>query len=102
MKKLFQISLIAAILALMSCEKEIQVLESEAPVEILKSQFQNEGKFKKEIIVTDDSGKNQAFYAIYSDDEQLLTDYLKANQMSLKINNKEFDEEESFFPKHHF
>lgn len=86
MKKILQLTLIAVIITLMSCEKEEQNLLKKNNNEISDSQAQNEGKFKKEIIVTDASGNNQAFYAIYSDDEQLLNNYLEANHLSLNIN----------------
>lgn len=91
MKKILQLTLIAVIATLMSCEKEEQNLQTEISNEISDSQVQNDGKFKKEIIVTDASGNNQAFYAIYSDDEQLLNDYLEANHLSLKINEDDVE-----------
>ncbi len=91
MKKILQLAIIAVIATLMSCEKEEQNLQKEINDEISDSQAQNDGKFKKEIIVTDASGNNQAFYAIYSDDEQLLNDYLEANHLSLKINQDDVE-----------
>jgi hypothetical protein len=92
MKKILQLTLIAVIATtLMSCEKEEQKPSKEINNEISDSQAQNDGKFKKEIIVTDASGNNQAFYAIYSDEEQLLNDYLEANHLSLKVNEDDVE-----------
>ncbi|MFW6369888.1 MAG: hypothetical protein ACOC10_01630, partial [Bacteroidota bacterium] len=84
---MLQLTLIAVFVTLLSCEKEEQSLQTEISTEISDSQVQNDGKFKKEIIVTDASGNNQAFYAIYSDDEQLLTDYLETNKFHTETNN---------------
>ena len=53
---------------LFSCEKEDQKLQKEIVNGVSDSQAFREGKFKKEIIISDASGINQAFYAIYSDD----------------------------------
>jgi hypothetical protein len=72
------------------CEKEEYV-----PIEqdnSLISKFESEGKFKEEIIVSDESGRNQAFYAIYSDDKDLLAEYITQQEFVLKTN--EFDVED--------
>lgn len=42
-----------------------------------------EGAFKREIVVTDESGKNTAYYAIYCDDEALLEAELNAYDYSI-------------------
>ncbi|MCD6111936.1 MAG: hypothetical protein J7J86_01565 [Bacteroidales bacterium] len=91
MKKVLQLTLIAVIITFISCEKEEQILQKEVGTEISNSTEQSDGKFKKEIIVTDESGKNQAFYVIYSDDENLLSEYLMANELSLKINEDDIE-----------
>ncbi len=89
MKRVLQLFLITLVITFVSCKKEEQVLQKEVGKEISDSKIQNDGKFKKEIIVTDESGVNQAFFAIYSDDEQLLSEYLESTRFSLKINENE-------------
>ncbi len=91
MKKTLQLTLIAALITFMSCGKEESILQKEVGTETSNSIAQSDGKFKKEIIVTDESGKNQAFYAIYSDDENLLSEYLMAHELSLKINEEDVE-----------
>lgn len=91
MKKILQLLLIAVVITFMSCEKEEQVPQKKVGKEISDSKVQSDGKFKKEIIVTDESGVNQAFYVIYSDDEQLLSEYLESNKLSLKINASDIE-----------
>lgn len=92
MKNYLHLSCIALIVMSMSCQKEEQVLLTE----VSNSMAQSDGKFKKEIIVTDESGKNQAFYVIYSDDENLLSKFLAANELSLKINVEDVETLKSF------
>lgn len=91
MKKILQLALIAVIMTFMSCEKEEQILQKEIGGGISNSTVQDDGKFKKEIIVTDESGQNQAFYVIYSDDENLLSEYLMENELVLKINEDDIE-----------
>ena len=78
-------------LAFVSCEKEEKNLQNEIGNIVSNSMANSEGLFKKEIVVTDESGKNSAFYAIYSDDENLLSEYLIANKLSLKINEDDIE-----------
>lgn len=87
MKKILQFALLIVLTTLFSCEKEDQKLQKEIVNGVSDSQAFREGKFKKEIIISDASGSNQAFYAIYSDDEKLLNDFLESNQLSLITND---------------
>lgn len=82
-----------AAVTFMSCQKE--EISTNPGNEISDSQAQNEGKYKKEIIVTDESGKNQAFYAIYSDDEQILNQWIEAQELSLNINETDVEKMKS-------
>ncbi len=84
MKNKLYLIIFTTIIIFMSCEKEEYV-----PVKQENSQaskFESEGKFKEEMIVTDESGRNQAFYAIYSDDKDLLAEYIKHYEFTLKVN----------------
>lgn len=83
--------MVAIVLLLMSCEKQEEVVLNDTVTDVSNSMAQNDGKFKKEIAVTDESGKNTAFYAIYSDDKNLLSEYLKAYKFSLKINEENLE-----------
>lgn len=68
-----------------SCEKdEKNVIESTS--EVSCSETLSDGKYLKEIVVTDETGKNQAFYAIYSNDETLLKEFYDSHIFSITIN----------------
>jgi hypothetical protein len=54
--------------------------------EISNSNEDSEGLYKKEILVTDGTGENKAFYAIYSDDSTCLTNFLESYNFTLKVN----------------
>lgn len=73
-----------SIIIFTSCEKEqnVSFKQDNDPT----SKNESEGKFKEEIVVSDECGNNQAFYAVYSDDENLLLEYIKRHEFSLKIN----------------
>jgi len=91
MKKLFLI--ISVILVVMvSCKKEEQTLTKQQIIPInnqpSNSTVVNEKKFSKEIIVSDESKQNTAFYRIWSDDEKILADYLNAVEFKLNTTNK--------------
>jgi hypothetical protein len=67
-----------------SCEKdETNVIESK--VEVSCSEALSDGKYLKEIVVTDETGKNQAFYAIYSNDETLLNQFYESHNFLITI-----------------
>jgi hypothetical protein len=89
MKKIL-LSTLVFIVFFISCEKE-QTNNELADFDLV-SQIENEGKFKEEIVVFDESGRNQAFYAIYSDDKILLAEYLKKHEFTLKINELNVEE----------
>ena len=62
---------LAAGVLLYSCKKE-PTTQPQNPANGV-SVYENEnGKFKKEIVVTDESGKNSLFLAISSDNESLI------------------------------
>jgi len=86
MKKILQLFLVLLIFSLMSCDKEEQVSFEKTNEQISNSLSNNEGTFKEDIVITDESGKNSAFFAVYSDDKNLLSAFLEANEFSLLIN----------------
>lgn len=75
----------------MSCEKEEQVSIEETDDLISNSSSDNEGVFKEEIVITDESGLNFASYVIYSDDKDLLSEFLEVNDFSLLINEDDIE-----------
>jgi len=83
MKKLVSLFILAIVICCFGCNKE--TIENEGNVQQQSQLPKQLGKFKKELIVTDESGKNQAFYAIYADDSELLENYIKNNEMYLVI-----------------
>lgn len=94
-----------------SCEKdETNVIESK--VEVSCSEALSDGKYLKEIVVTDETGKNQAFYAIYSNDETLLNQFYDSHNFLITIDKHDIksmkmrdetlhlnDEKRDFFEK---
>jgi hypothetical protein len=77
--KNLHLSFLVLVFIITSCEKEMQ-----PPGDIPdQSDAYSEGRYEKEIIVTDESGKNQAFYTIYSDDKDLLDEYVSTTELSL-------------------
>ncbi|MFA6925013.1 MAG: hypothetical protein WC223_12275 [Bacteroidales bacterium] len=95
MKKIFLI-ITAAGLMFASCKKEGKQVQTAIPVNNASSRnydvnADSQGKFKKEITVTDESGQNTAFFAVYSDDEKMLSDYLENNEFSLLTNKVEVE-----------
>lgn len=84
-------ALLATVVLLYSCTKEKILQPQNSPTGV--SVYENEnGKFKKEIVVTDESGKNSLFIAISSDDESAIDGYLKYNDLKLRIENSELIE----------
>lgn len=91
MKKVLQLSLIVVFLALMSCEKK-QISQNEIETEVSSIGENSPGLFKKEVIVTDESGQNSLFIAIYSDLESAIEEYLNNTELSLILEEKEIIE----------
>lgn len=84
MKKLFILINVALLIFFASCEKNEQIA-TENETKISDSKIDCEGQFKKEIIVKDKSGKNSVYFAIYSDDQNLLESYLKSHNFDLIV-----------------
>jgi hypothetical protein len=63
-----------------SCTKERQTPPL-GKSEIIK---EAEGKFMKEVMISDESGKNSAYYRIYSDSKEILEKYLESYSLILK------------------
>ena len=84
-----QLSIILVFFALMSCEKETNPLTEGMGTEVASIEQQSEGKYRKDVKVTDESGENTVFFAIYSDDEDLLLNYINGTNFSLKINQED-------------
>ena len=92
MKRVLQLSFIVLLLALMSCEKEEKNLQNEIGNKVSNSMYISEGLFKNEIVVTDESGKNSLFIAIYSDFESAIDEYLNNTKLKLVLEKKEIIE----------
>ena len=95
MKKIIITSMTLASLSigifLYSCTKDKSIQPQNPPHEV--SVFKNEnGKFKKEIVVTDESGKNSLFLAVYSDYQSAIDEYLKTTELKLIIEKDDFIE----------
>jgi hypothetical protein len=92
MKKLWILAvLLPSILLAVSCEKEnantneTQIISNGN--EMSNSNIISEGKYKREIVVSDKDNNNRVFYAIYSDDEQLLQDFVDNSEFLLTVEN---------------
>lgn len=92
MKKVLKLSFIVLFLALVSCEKEEKNLQNEIGNVVSNSMANSEGLFKKEIVITDESGKNSLFIAIYSDFESAIDEYLNNTKLKLVLEKKEIIE----------
>jgi hypothetical protein len=92
MKRVLQLSFIVLFLALVSCEKEEKNLQNEIGNKVTNSMYTSEGLFKNEIVITDESGKNSLFIAIYSDFESAIDEYLNSTKLKLVLEKKEIIE----------
>ena len=78
------LALLSAGVLLYSCKKETTT-QPQNPANGV-SVYENEnGKFKKEIVIKDESGKNSLFLAIYSDHQSAIDNYLKNTELKLAI-----------------
>ncbi|MCK4662325.1 MAG: hypothetical protein KAT68_05635 [Bacteroidales bacterium] len=93
MKKLLPLILGLFLFSLISCEKEEtndeQIIANQG---ISNALVESEGIFKEDIVVTDISGENSIFLTIYSDDKELLSEYLEMNKFELLINKDDVTE----------
>jgi hypothetical protein len=70
-----------------SCQKE-QTATS-LPHTTHPSVYQPDGRFKKEITLSDESGRNTLFLAVYSNKQEALDNYLKNTELKLVIAKEE-------------
>ncbi len=82
--KLFILALVIINFVVVGCKKEVGKSK-----EMSNAYEDAEGLFKKEIVVSDKSGKNKAFYAVYSDDEELLNNFINSYNFVLEINEND-------------
>lgn len=86
MKKITIYSILLFIVTIsFSCQKE-EIPNEQNNQNVSVFSDNDEGEFKKEVVVTDESGNNTAFYRVYSDDNELLEQFIKNNIFELKIN----------------
>jgi hypothetical protein len=83
--------LLLTITLIYSCKKDLIPKPPGPPNGV--SVYKNEnGKFKKEIVVKDESGKNSLFLSISSDNESSANEYITNNDFKLDIERKEIIE----------
>lgn len=82
MKNYFYLIISLFVFLSFSCQKEESLVMEDADVDqslIIPS------KFKKEMTIIDETGKNSLFIVIYADEEKYLNDFINGNNFSLLI-----------------